>query len=74
MPESEDEGLGETDNRRQRRGTRVATEDSGQAKISKDGARSTYSEGKSLLVVVVICESEGEVWMRIGVRIAEAFA
>lgn len=52
----------------------MATEDSGRTKISKDGARSTYSEGKSLLVVVVICEIEGEVWMRIGVRIAEAFA
>ena len=74
MPDSEDEGLEETDNDHRRRGTRVATEDSGRTKISKDGARSTYSEGKSLLVVVVICESEGEVWMGIGVRIAEAFA
>jgi len=51
----------------------VATEDSESAKISKDGAHSTYSEGKSLLVVVVICEVAAEVWMRIGVRIAEAF-
>ena len=52
----------------------MATEDSGRTKISKDGARSTYSEGKSLLVVVVICESEGEVWMGIGVRIVATFA
>ena len=50
----------------------MATEDSGSTKISKDGARSTYTEGKSLLVVVEICEIAVEVWIRIGVRIAEA--
>jgi len=52
----------------------VATEDSGSTKISKDGARSKYTEGKSLLVVVEICEIAVEVWIRIGMRIAEAFA
>lgn len=88
MPDSEDEGLEGTDSNRQGRGTRAPTDDrpslattdgsgNGGQRISQDTKRRNtldVSEGKSLLVVVVICEVAVEVWMRIGVRIAEAFA